>query len=307
MPQYFIERLSADNLHNLKTLYKAVFHKTVSLDFLQKKYDTRFTGCQFIGYLAFSSDRSPAAFYGVLPCYFSLQGRVFVAAQSGDTMTHPDHRRAGLFVKLAEKTYALARENDIELVFGFPNQNSLPGFRKLRWMFLPSAMKRFTFDSYPSKFYRAIGIPFLFLRRHWALRNIYRDNSATGNIRKSVSTNGILRDDRFIEYKKYGNSVITEIEGAGVWLKSDGILKIGYLDISQIVSLPAFLKKLKQVAAWTGSRQVLFLTTENTALFKALTPYAVPQDSFPIGFLPLTLQDWNFSDVEFEYCDIDIF
>jgi hypothetical protein len=305
--QYSIERLSADNLHKLQTLYKAVFHKTVSVDFLQKKYDTRFTGVQFIGYLALSPDKTAAAFYGVLPCYFSLQGRVFLAAQSGDTMTHPSHQRAGLFLQLAEKTYALATEKGIELIFGFPNQNSLPGFQKLKWTFLPSAMKRFTFDSYPSKIYAVTRIPFLLLSRNWILRKMYRDHTKISHVANDIHPDGLLRDDRFVEYKKYSNSMFIQIEGARAWLKSDGILKVGYVDVSGIASMPNFLRNLKQVALRSGSRHLLFLTMENTRLFKALAPFAMPQDSFPIGFLPLTPGGWNFSDVEFEYCDIDIF
>jgi hypothetical protein len=49
------------------------------------------------------------------------------------TMVHPDFRKYGLFVELANLTYSQASKNSF--VYGFPNANSLPGFKKrLEWM-----------------------------------------------------------------------------------------------------------------------------------------------------------------------------
>jgi len=48
---------------------------------------------------------------------------------------------------LAKLTYKLAEERKIQLVFGFPNKNSLPGFQnKLDWKFYGS-MQNFTISN----------------------------------------------------------------------------------------------------------------------------------------------------------------
>src|SRR6185295_4439504 len=77
---------------------------------------------------------SPAAFYGVFPVLVLISGKEVLAAQSGDTMTHRDHQKKGLFIKLAQRTFETCREKGIELVFGLPNSNSYHGFtKKLNW------------------------------------------------------------------------------------------------------------------------------------------------------------------------------
>lgn len=50
------------------------------------------------------------------------------------TMVHPAYRKYGLFVKLAEATYSFLTDKDADLVCGFPNSMSAPGFKKrLGW------------------------------------------------------------------------------------------------------------------------------------------------------------------------------
>lgn len=75
-----------------------------------------------------------AAFYTLMPVRLRLGGETVLAAQSMDTMTHPDYRGRGLFLKLAKACYDLAAAMGVEVVYGFPNENSYPGFiRRLNW------------------------------------------------------------------------------------------------------------------------------------------------------------------------------
>ena len=73
--------------------------------------------------------------YAAIPTRFSVRGEETVFAFSCDTMVHPDYRRRGLFVLLARELYGiLAEQHGIPMVWGFPNQASLPGFTKhLGW------------------------------------------------------------------------------------------------------------------------------------------------------------------------------
>ena len=130
---YDIRRLDKQNLADVEKLHTSVYGRVPAENFFAKKYNTAFTGAECIGYIAYDQ-QMPIAFYGVIPCFLQINGESILSAQSADTMTHPDYRNRGLFTELAERTYQLCIEEGIRLVFGFPNQNSLPGFvNKLGW------------------------------------------------------------------------------------------------------------------------------------------------------------------------------
>ncbi|MGM0590299.1 MAG: GNAT family N-acetyltransferase [Halobacteriota archaeon] len=58
--------------------------------------------------------------------------KTYTALQPCDTMVHPDHRRRGLFTQMTE--FALDQYADEwDLLFNFPNDQSLPGNLKLGW------------------------------------------------------------------------------------------------------------------------------------------------------------------------------
>lgn len=72
--------------------------------------------------------------YAIIPYDLTYQGRLIKGSLSMTTMVHPEHHKKGIFVKLAEQVYDVANELEYDLVFGFPNKNSAPGFeRKLDW------------------------------------------------------------------------------------------------------------------------------------------------------------------------------
>ena len=60
--------------------------------------------------------------------------RVCRSCVSMTTMVAESHRKFGLFTTLARATYQMAQDSAIDLVFGFPNSQSTPGFRnRLGW------------------------------------------------------------------------------------------------------------------------------------------------------------------------------
>src|ERR1700712_3714633 len=131
---YHIERLSRGNLDALEKLYNATYGRSRPEGYFAKKYDTAYTGVEYVGYIAFNENQNPIAFYGVIPCLIRYADTLFLAAQSADTMTHPKYQFKGLFVQLANLTFDLCMDEGISLVFGFPNQNSLHGFLvRLKW------------------------------------------------------------------------------------------------------------------------------------------------------------------------------
>lgn len=69
-----------------------------------------------------------AAHYAVVPCPFTNDGVERAGALSLNTAVHERARGKGMFTRLAEATYGLARERGIRDVVGVANANSTPGF-----------------------------------------------------------------------------------------------------------------------------------------------------------------------------------
>ena len=84
-----------------------------------------------IGVNAWADDRI-AAHYAVLPIQAASADGPHRAALSLNTATDPAHQGRALFTRLAEATFALAKEEGVREILGIANASSTPGFvRKL--------------------------------------------------------------------------------------------------------------------------------------------------------------------------------
>lgn len=78
-----------------------------------------------------------AAIYATFTSYFQIENSTVEGCQSLDTITDLDYRGQGLFVSMAKNIYNNAAKENVKLVYGFPNGNSVKGFRKhLGWQIL---------------------------------------------------------------------------------------------------------------------------------------------------------------------------
>ncbi|NQU33083.1 MAG: GNAT family N-acetyltransferase, partial [Bacteroidetes bacterium] len=78
-----------------------------------------------------------AAIYAVSPVPFKIGENKVIGTQSLDTITDVDYRGKGWFIKLANSVYQKAANDGVALVYGFPNGNSIHGFKKkLDWAVL---------------------------------------------------------------------------------------------------------------------------------------------------------------------------
>src|SRR5436305_13886175 len=118
--EYSIVRLDENKLKDLEILYKAVYRQKLSKNYLFKKYDTTYTGVQYIGHIAYDNKNIPIAYFGVIPCFIQYNDQIVLSAQAADAMTLPKYRYKGFFVELAKKTFELCRATGIKLLFGFP-------------------------------------------------------------------------------------------------------------------------------------------------------------------------------------------
>ncbi len=305
---YRIEQLSPENIHHLVPLYKAAFKQSMSLPHLIKKYDTISFGASFIGFIAFTPQSMAAAYYGVIPCHCWVEGKTILAAQSADTMTHPHHRRKGLFEKLAKKTYMLATAQQVRLIFGFPNQKSFPGLVKLNWVFTSEPLQVFVL--------KTGGIPYAkILTRSPMLRRLYHAsiNSLIGDgmIKESFfekpPDNSVKHDELFIKYKQYNASYVVTLDRVAAWIRVDGILKVGAVSGLHQENASQFLSRLRTLAAKAGCSEIMFMTSINSSLYQILKDSCSPSYTFPIGFLPLSNDKIHIDKICFEYCDVDTF
>ncbi len=110
-------------------------------DLEKEKLSLEFWRWQFIenpagkGFIQVADDHGIIAGHQpVVPTDFLINGQSLKFAMSVDTMTHPDYQKQGIFSTLSKAAYEEAAKSGIEIVWGFPNENSRPGFIKnLAW------------------------------------------------------------------------------------------------------------------------------------------------------------------------------
>ncbi len=266
--EYNLVRLDENKLKDLETLYKAVYGHKPAKNYLLKKYNTAYTGAQYIGHIAVDSKNIPVAYFGVIPCFIQYNDKIILAAQAADAMTFSQYRYKGFFVELARKTFDLGKEAGIQLVFGFPNQNSYHGLvHKLGWK-MTEYMERFS-------------IPV---------------NSGFG---------GVYRDDRYLKYKTYSETKVIKIGNAKVWIKIQNGFVIGDIEMTGN-DFEALINGIKKIAKRVGTANIFFQVSPGTRLHTLFTEKYKPAPSFPIIFLDLGA-DIPLNKLKFSFADIDIF
>ncbi|WP_299115587.1 GNAT family N-acetyltransferase [uncultured Winogradskyella sp.] len=113
------------------------------------------------------SNERPAGIYAMATVKFQINGKDYLSAQSLDTITDINYRGKGLFTNLANRIYERGEKEGLELVYGFPNGNSIHGFtRKLKWdnldpipfLIKPLKTKYFTSKIKPLKWFPNINL-----------------------------------------------------------------------------------------------------------------------------------------------------
>jgi len=314
MEEYLFNRLDKESYDLIQELYLTSFNLKESLSYIRHKYDTSYTGVMNIGYLAVSQDGAPAAYYGVFPMILSSGGKDILVAQSGDTMTAPDHRGKGLFVKLAQMTYQLAWEEKVKLVFGFPNENSFPGFKKkLNWEF-HGTMQRFTFTNcalpaceISSKNKTISGIYQSFIRMVLKKYKLPLTEDDISRFKDPGTLSGIKKDLHFFKYKLLNKkNHLIRIKGFSMLIKADPHLLIGAVSYFEKERVGEFLSSIKRLAILLGCKKTHISLSNNHWLFTYLLPFQQPEESLPIGFLR-SGSGFPVTEIAFTSADFDTF
>ncbi len=289
MSNYSFEKLSENNLEDLIPIYADAFGMEVSVDFLRAKQYTSFTGFENVGFIAYDEHNQPAAFYGVYPCMVDYQGKKYLVAQSGDTMTHSKHVGKGLFTQLAQKTYDYCKENGFHLVFGFPNENSFPGFiKRLGWSH---------FDDMTPYLIRVKCIPWIRLKNTFKLPQTLHDkwcNFILNRLKKGKpfkssaftdETPVIDHSSEFFAYKTYSKNYLVQLNGMNLWLKfDDTFLLIGDFESSSEAEFEQTIKRLKRLAFFLGLPHLRFQTSTSTKGERLFQKFgSAMQINYPVG------------------------
>lgn len=308
--EYTIERLNKHRLKDMESLYKAVYGIDAPQNYFFKKYDTAYTGVEWLGYIAYNKEKIAVAYYGVMPCFVQYDHEVLLAAQSGDTMTHPGFRYKGMFVELSKITFELCKQAGIKFIFGFPNQNSYHGaITKLGWQMTESMdcflipVSAIPLASLSNRFSQFKKIYSYYCR--WILKKHVLPEKGIENSVMMDGFSGVLRNDQYFKYKTYSETKVIRVGKAKAWVKIKNDFIIGDIELGD-EEFDRLLKKLKKIAASLGIKRILFHASPNTHLqwlFVARYP-AIP--SFPTLFQDLGAKI-RFDKIKFTFADIDIF
>ena len=310
MKGYHIERLTKSNVNALEKLYHEVYGRSHPENYYAKKYDTSYTGVEFIGYIAFNERHNPIAYYGVIPCFIRHGDQLYLAAQSADTMTHPKYQFKGLFVQLANLTFDLCMEEGISIVFGFPNQNSLHGFLvRLKWQMtetlayytiptgivsLESISKRIPYakkmyDQYSQYILKDYLVP-----RNGIENSVFKDGFA-----------GVNRNALYMKYKTHHETQVIKIGNALLWIKINNGLVIGDISCTD-EDFEAMMTGIKKLALKLGLKHIHFHTSHQTRLSGLFSMRYSADPSFYVLFKDLGSRI-PLDKIKFTYADIDIF
>ncbi len=298
--EYHPVSFTLDDYDRMKELFSASFGIALSHNQFLKRYDTSALGSELIGFIAIHRETgTPAAYYGVFPLKISWKGRIMLSAQSGDTMTHPLHRKKGLFIWLAKMTYEKCAEKGMQLVFGLPNENSYPGFiNRLGWKEIDRVIR---YDIKLS--IKTIPLP------KWSHKlkafNSYSQlaKKILGNKKISVVNEMInpqpsamakvWRDKAYLDYKNEADKIFIEIDGILLWIKLSDVLWIGELSDYQAVD-DQLIRKLKRLAFFLGYNTISFHLNAGTPS-PGFLRYFKKYNEVPSCFLDLSGNNSDFN------------
>ncbi|QCD44011.1 GNAT family N-acetyltransferase [Campylobacter mucosalis] len=113
-------------------LFKDCFNQDIDDKLWQWAYIDNPNGDPIVS-LYFDRDKL-VGHYAIIPVYFSYNNKSLKAGLSMTTMVDTLYRKYGIFAQQANMVYDTAHKLGYSFVYGFPNKNSAPGFKKrLDW------------------------------------------------------------------------------------------------------------------------------------------------------------------------------
>jgi hypothetical protein len=298
-------RMEAKHLKDVQFLFKKVFNKNVTIDYLSAKYNTNYVGVSFLGTIAFDGEQ-PVAFYGALPQRFNGKAGSFLVAHACDSFTLQEYQGRGIHFQLAQLAYQLMRQHQVKMVYAFHSENTFHSTKKLDWL---SHIHLQRFHIYiktipQSKFFRKIGLSDYFQRK---IDRTLNSLKATSEI--SFNSDSNCYQDYQNEFYQYKNSIYPhfqlELEGCRFFCKVEAIMQIGFFTYPTIEHFKKAMESLKIICKKLGINEILFQVSPNSSMSTALKTITEPQQSWLVGYLPF--EDMDITEFEFTFADLDTF
>lgn len=305
--QYTIVRLTPDHYEELISLYERCFGVRLKLADIRAKYNTSRFGARDLGYLARSADGSPAAYYGVFCTKVIENGTIIMAAQSGDTMTDPGHQRRGLFMRLAKATYELAKSQGVAFVFGFPNNNSLPGFRdKLGWTFSDHLYDFRLVTRAPPLCELASRYSLLHVPYQLYLQLVKGSMKASCAPELALKAAHQLRDATFFDYKVLNGGFWARTGRLRAFVHPHVHLYVGDMEFPASYGAEDLKRDLLRLGRRFLARQVVVTLSGKHPHTELMKQVVQPVQSLPVGYLPLNTGEPT-DGMVFTRMDLDTF
>lgn len=288
----------------MRYLFREVFKKRVSEEYLTKKYDTSWTGLKHVAWLAYQSGQ-PVAMYGALPQRFRQGNDTFLGVHTCDSFTLETHQRKGLHQELALRAYECMRGEGVPFVYAYHSEATYHSCKKLNWkegpvmqgFWLPTnrlGYARIRNRLFPER----IPAGLLKLRHDSEFMNSYH-----GGLHFHVDYANDL-----LAYKSFSSNLVIRLGSAIFWVKSGAVLMVGDARAENEEDMLNGVKALQDFAGQNGFAKILFQLHPEAALKLALKeiPGVVPFDSWPVGYLPLG-GDVDWKNWRGNYADLDTF
>jgi len=309
--KYTIAPLSLENINDLLYLYKAVFNNSISLGQVLKKYDTSYLGKSHFGHIAYHNGQ-PIAFHGAIPVLMQYYNDNELAAQYGDAMTLPNYNGKGLFTTLGKQTDKQLRNQGINFVWGFPNQNSEFGYlNKLEWNYVErmQCYKIKTSILPFEKIVRKFDLTTNLYEKHIAnVFEKYKVNTyLNGSVFKSNSIVSTVRNKDYYTYKSFSNNFTIEIKGVLFWIKIKNGLLVGDVESSSKNAFNIALEKLKTIASKNGIGELVFQTSPDTFITQLMEGHNLEHfETWPVGYKNFS-SNFPLERLKFTFGDLDTF
>jgi hypothetical protein len=306
-----LKRVDAGSQADLIPIFKSAFGQDPGINELSQKHSTDFAGCRDIGYIAYSENNQPAAFYGVFPLEVRINGTPFLVAQSGDTMVAKEHEKRGLFTLLATETYKLCRACKITGVFGFPSPSSYPGFvKKLQWLHIENINRyQFLIPTIPlAEISMRYGIfKQITLKWHRFLTRLFLEGAPFEGSILSEGLDGVRRSDGYWKYKLSSSRIkLIRVRHCDIVIKFDANLGVGDVNYATANDLKRVIFRLKVLCFFGGINRIAFYVSPDTKLDRDLSKIAKPNKGLPVGFLSFD-DGVDMSKLKFCYLDMDTY
>lgn len=298
---YAIQRISREKIADLGELYSTVYSGTHPRDHYLHKYATGYTGIEYAGFIAYTTAGRPIASLCLVPCFISYEGRRILAAQLTDGMTDPAFRKNGLFGRLEEQVVTFAKENGIQFIFGFPNQDAYPLLSKKGWV-TTEIMDRFMIKV-PRTIQWAINS---FMQRELNMMMPGIDQEGCLNSVFANGFAGVERSQEYFQYKSYTHSKVLMNDGDKAWIAIGKHSKaIGDMEVTEN-GFDAMMDKILEIAEQTAVQKLFFQSSKGTWLHELFSKRYKAEPSFHVIFKMLG-EGVEPEKIKFTFADIDIF